>query len=104
PNRCAKLDHGNVFASARRQHTDRWPSHDEPRPPHRGWTRLSASLSNGGILARPTAARSPAPARSFRRTFIEPLTKVRSRSQRLYLFWLSGRTGTRSARIHAPAI
>ena len=42
---------------------------DEPRPPHRRRTRLSASVSNRRIVARPATARSPASARSSSTNF-----------------------------------
>ena len=46
----------HVFASARRQRADRRALDDEPRSAHRRRTRLSASVSNRRIVARPAIA------------------------------------------------
>ena len=47
-------------------------------------------FQTGEVVERRGIARPPTSARSFRRTFVQPIAKVRARSQRLHLFRLSG--------------
>src|ERR1035441_916259 len=61
--RRAQLDHGHVFASARRFRTARFARDDESRSAHRRRARLSASLSNRRVVERSIAARSATSAR-----------------------------------------
>src|SRR5439155_5975859 len=57
-DRCAELDHGDVFPPLWSKCADRRTINDESRSADRGWSRLSAFIPNWRIVARSTAARS----------------------------------------------
>ena len=103
-----RIDMPNWFMAmfshlVRRKRAARFSRHDESRSADGRRPRLSASFSKRRIVARSAAARSPASARSVRRAFRQLLAKVRARFVGLSLLRLSGRTGARSADVHASA-